>query len=209
MKKIFVFLLLFSQCFYISCESQIKSSESIDLTNDFNLSKVENDEKNNYTSKYSNENDTSLIEKFDATNSDNNIKLYLYSASADKYFYVNSSVNYDSDDFDTKLIKLLKTSPNNSLIKNIPDNVDINSLVVDNDTLIIDLSHNFISESNFGSGIESSVLQCIANTAGEAKNVEKVIITLNGSPYESSHIIMEPGDYFTVNTKNIQQFKLK
>lgn len=136
------------------------------------------------------------------------IKLYLYSASADKFFYVNTKLLEDDPDITNKLVTVLKSSPHKSLVANIPESTKINSITKKDDMAILDLSENFVTDSNVGSGVETNILQSITNTVGEALDVDKVKILLDGKPYASGHILMNEDEFFTVNTEGIEQFNV-
>jgi hypothetical protein len=66
----------------------------------------------------------------------------------------------------------------------------------------IDFSEQFVSEMNAGTTKESGVLMSVANTIGNYFQVQKVIITLDGEPYSSGHILMKEGEAFDTNYQN-------
>jgi hypothetical protein len=66
----------------------------------------------------------------------------------------------------------------------------------------VDFSEQFITEMNAGTTKESGVLMSVANTIGNYFQVQKVIITVNGEPYSSGHILMKVGDSFETNYQN-------
>jgi len=66
----------------------------------------------------------------------------------------------------------------------------------------IDFSEEFVTEMNAGTTKESGVLMSVANTIGNYFQVQKVIITLNGEPYSSGHILMKEGEAFDTNYQN-------
>lgn len=80
-------------------------------------------------------------------------------------------------------------------------NTVINSLSVKPDESIayVDFSGQFVSEMNAGTTKETGVLRSVVDTIGKYYGVDKVIITLDGGPYSSGHIYMNPGEYFTTN----------
>ena len=80
-------------------------------------------------------------------------------------------------------------------------NTVINSLTVkpDEGKAYIDFTSQFESEMNAGTTKETGVLRSVADTIGHYYGVDKVIITLDGKPYTSGHIAMEPGEYFPTN----------
>lgn len=85
-------------------------------------------------------------------------------------------------------------------------NTVINKLAFDPETGIatIDFSPELVTEMNAGSTFEAVIIRCLVNTVGHAYGTDKVIITLNGQPYESGHIALGPGEYFGVNDEEIR-----
>lgn len=69
----------------------------------------------------------------------------------------------------------------------------------------IDLSKEFVTEMNAGSGFEAMILQCLTNTLGTYYQVEEVYITIDGGPYESGHIIIEKGEAYKVDYTNVKR----
>ena len=87
-------------------------------------------------------------------------------------------------------------------------NVKIKSLYLNKDnTVYVDFTKELVSEMNAGSGYEGMILQCITNTLGAYYGVDKVYITIEGSPYSSGHIMMKKGEAFTVDYKNSVELK--
>jgi hypothetical protein len=66
----------------------------------------------------------------------------------------------------------------------------------------VDFSKEFVTEMNAGTTKESGVLMSVANTIGNYFQVQKVIITLDGEPYASGHILMKEGEPFDTNYQN-------
>ncbi len=67
----------------------------------------------------------------------------------------------------------------------------------------IDFSAEFLSEMNAGTTQESGVLMSVTNTVGDYFNVQKVIITMDGAPYSSGHILMKQGESFDTTYQNV------
>ncbi len=88
----------------------------------------------------------------------------------------------------------------------ISDNTVINWTQYDPQTGIatIDFSQHFVSEMNAGSSFEAVIISCVVNTVGHAYGVEKVMISLDGRPYESGHIALGPGEFFGVNDDGVK-----
>lgn len=90
------------------------------------------------------------------------------------------------------------------------NNVKINKLSLNTaeKKVYIDLSNNFVSEMNAGSGLESDILQCITNTLGDYYHVKNVYISLDGKPYSSGHIeLSSEDDSFTVDYTNTFKYE--
>ena len=77
-------------------------------------------------------------------------------------------------------------------------NTKINNLEVKEDILYIDLNKSFTEEMNAGSGVESMILESVANTFGNFYGVDKVILTIDSELYTSGHIEMKEGEYIEV-----------
>ena len=100
-------------------------------------------------------------------------------------------------------------------LKNVPDapggsligpNVSINSLSLSDDGRVyVDFSQEFVSEMNAGTSAESLILQGVVNTIGEYYGVQEVYLTVAGNPYESGHILMAEGAYFTVDYTEVNE----
>jgi Sporulation and spore germination len=87
----------------------------------------------------------------------------------------------------------------------ISPNTVLNSLWMTpgSDVANIDFSAQFLSDMNAGSTQESGVLMSVANTVGDYFNVQKVIITMDGAPYSSGHILMKEGESFDTTYQNV------
>ncbi|HHW32099.1 MAG TPA: GerMN domain-containing protein [Clostridiaceae bacterium] len=68
----------------------------------------------------------------------------------------------------------------------------------------IDFSSELVKEMNAGTSYELMILDCIANTFGDYFQKDKVIITLEGKPYSSGHILMREGEYITVSKEKVK-----
>ncbi len=80
----------------------------------------------------------------------------------------------------------------------------INSLYLGEDLIVhVDFTEDFVSDMNLGAGYEALVLQSITNTLGNYYGVDQVLITIDGKPYESGHILMNEGETFQVNMDSV------
>ena len=83
-------------------------------------------------------------------------------------------------------------------------NTRVNYLYLNDDGMVyIDLSKDFITEMNAGAGFEGLILQSLANTFGDYYGANKVMLTIEGKPYESGHILMDEFEPISVNYKSI------
>ena len=92
--------------------------------------------------------------------------------------------------------------------KDVPENVlgvltehtVVNYLYLNKDEMVyVDLSKDFITVMNLGSGYEMLVLQALTNTLGDYYGASKVILTIDGKTYESGHILLEKFEPIEVN----------
>lgn len=82
-------------------------------------------------------------------------------------------------------------------------NTQINKIALTQDIVQIDFSAEFVSDMNAGAGYESLILQSITNTLGNYYGVQEVLITIDGKPYESGHILMKEGETFPVDMEKV------
>ena len=85
------------------------------------------------------------------------------------------------------------------------ENTVINSITSDtaSQRVTIDLSSEFVSEMNVGSGMEAAILRCLVNTVGGIYGVQEIIVTLDGQLYESGHIALGPNETFKTDYQNM------
>lgn len=154
-----------------------------------------NDEKNNEDVDNANNKDEAKEE---------DVNLYYYDVITDKIVYINKTITIKGKAVGTALVNALKESPNSDISPSIANEITLKSAKLDkgNDTISLDFSANFISAQNLGSGAESKTLTAICNTFGDYYDVNNVLITLEGKPYSSGHILMSEGEAFKVNLEN-------
>ncbi len=115
-----------------------------------------------------------------------------------------------NEDMKFKFQKELKIIPDvGGLAKTFTKNTKVLGIKVDEDkgTVTVDLSSDFIKEMNAGISFEGMLLNSITSTFGDYYLKSKVIITIEGKPYESGHILMRPGEAFNVKTEGIVQYQ--
>lgn len=142
-------------------------------------------------------------------NKEENVKVYYYDGVSDKVVYINSTIKVEGDDVATELINELKKSPNSDISPALSSEITLNSCTVNNENSLVtlDFSSNFVEAQNLGAGAESSTLAAICDTFGSYYNVENIIITLDGNPYSSGHILMTEGEAFKVDLNSVIELK--
>lgn len=113
---------------------------------------------------------------------------------------VNFNTNEDLKDVIGKTVKDL------SVYEIFSPNTKINELYFsqEDNSVHLDLSKEFVTEMNAGSGFEGMILTSIANTLGTYYGVQNIYLTIDGEPYESGHILLEEGEPITVDYSNIK-----
>lgn len=95
---------------------------------------------------------------------------------------------------------LKKPVPKDTYIPLMSANTTMNDIYMDeNQTVHVDFSKEFVTEMNLGSGYEMLLLQSVTDTLGRFYGASKVIITLEGEPYASGHVVMSEGEAFDVS----------
>lgn len=134
-----------------------------------------------------------------------NINLYYPSLNDNKLYYKEITIKLHTNDDVLKLIENNYQDNLNDIKAVFSKNTKINNLYFKNDIVYIDLNKAFITDMNAGSEYESMILQSVTNTFGQYFNTEKVVITIDNSLYESGHIALKEGEYFTVNYNNAEK----
>lgn len=113
-----------------------------------------------------------------------------------------------NDNIESILEDIMKNPPNDKLLPTISMNTKINSIHLDRDswTLKVDFSKELFGDMNAGSSLENEILKSITNTLGKFYDVEKVYLSIDDKPYESGHFGINQGEYFSVDTTDIEEF---
>lgn len=139
------------------------------------------------------------------------VQFFFPEFSKDRVVYMDRDVEiFTNEDMKFKFQRELKTVPENSgLSKVLSADASVLGSELDeqNGTVTVDFSGQLITGMNAGSSLESLILQSITNTFGNYYQKGKVVITVDGKPYESGHFQMEPGEAFNVDNQNIQPFE--
>lgn len=128
-------------------------------------------------------------------------RFFYYNPAKDKILYMDKNMaQQEASKLKNILDENLKNAPSKEFMS-IKATIKVNKIELSEEKGLvnIDFSNNFVKEMNLGSGTESSNLQAIVNTLGYNYKVDKVLITLDGKPYSSGHIIMKKDEAFSVN----------
>ncbi len=133
----------------------------------------------------------------------------LYYPDADEKIYMVPSeltLPTGSDALTVLEEAMKKDLPKDTYLPLMSKNTKLNSLTLEEGNILhADFSREFVSEMNAGAGYELRILQSVTNTLGNYFGVTKVLITLDGMPYESGHILMREGDVLEVSMENVVQ----
>ncbi|NCB51698.1 MAG: hypothetical protein EOM54_07450 [Clostridia bacterium] len=131
------------------------------------------------------------------------VRFYYPNVEDDKLYYRDTELSFYTND----TTRMILTQAYKANFEGRPgtvfsENTSINSLYLNDDGMVyIDLSGEFLTEMNAGSGYEAMILQCVANTFGGYYDVSKVILTIDNALYESGHISLGQGESLTVDTE--------
>lgn len=138
------------------------------------------------------------------------VRFYFPDFTNDRIVFVDRPVEISTNqDMKYKFQKEMKTIPEGSgLIKVLTPKVQVSSPVLDKEggTVTVNFSQELVKDMNAGSGLELMIVQCITNTIGNYYQVPNVVINVDGKPYSSGHILLRPGEHFTVDTSKTVQY---
>jgi hypothetical protein len=107
---------------------------------------------------------------------------------------------HTNDDAAAVLESAYKEAVNENLGAVLPTGAAIKSLTLDEDNKVrLDMNAAFETGMNAGIAYETMILQCVADTFGNYYNSEEVILTVEGKPYESGHVVLEEGESIHVD----------
>ncbi len=133
--------------------------------------------------------------------------LTVYYPDVDEKIYVEHlSLVFGTGDDTKKIIQeaISKEAAKDSYLPLASINTKINDLYLgENNIVHVDFSAELVTDMNAGAGYEALILQSITNTLGNYYGVQEVLITVEGKPYESGHILMNEGETFQVNYDNV------
>lgn len=136
------------------------------------------------------------------------INFYYPSGTDEKIYYKIKPVSFKTNDEAKKILETAyRESVGEDFGRVFTEKTKVNKLKLDKGIVTIDLSKEFISEMNAGALFEGKILQSLTNTLGHYYNAEKVMITVEGKPYESGHILMKENEFFKVKFEGTEQIK--
>ena len=140
------------------------------------------------------------------TNVTYKLRCYYPDFENERVVYIDYDIPFNTNDkIEPTYTDHLQSSPNESIPSVFNENVTLQSFSFEpeEEIVVVDLSDNFVTEMNVGSGYESLIIQSIVDTVGFNFSVEKVVITLDGTLYSSGHFQLEEGDFFQVHYDNV------
>lgn len=137
------------------------------------------------------------------------IQFYFPDLDSEKIYYKTKGVLFKTNDStDSVLEEAYKEAAGESLGDVFTTNTAIRSLTLDDENIVrLDLNSAFMAEMNAGTAYEAAILQSITNTFCLYYNAEELILTVEGKPYESGHIMMEKNQSISANYEGITEKK--
>jgi hypothetical protein len=139
------------------------------------------------------------------------IRFYYPQFMKDTLRYIDRNIETNTnEDMALLFTEQFKTIPENSdLTRVLSQGTIIRSIFInhENETVSVDFSKDLVTDMKTGAGLEGMLLKSLANTFGRYYQKEKVILTVEGKPYESGHFLMKPGEAFETDFEGIEEFK--
>lgn len=135
------------------------------------------------------------------------VQFYYPDSENGKIYYKTKLVSFRTNDStDNILEEAYKAAIDEDFAMVLTTNTTIRSLTLNKDNKVkLDLSSTFLSEMNAGAAFEATILQCISNTFCHYYNAEELILTIEGKPYESGHILLEENKSFRADYEGITE----
>jgi hypothetical protein len=130
---------------------------------------------------------------------------FYYPDESGKIYYKTKQVPFRTNDRTANILeKAYKESVGETSGVVLTTNAAIKSLALDDGNKVrLDLNSDFLTEMNAGAAFETVILQCIANTFCHYYDAEELILTIEGKPYESGHIIMQENEAIRANYEGV------
>ena len=132
------------------------------------------------------------------------VRFYYPNIEDGRLYYVDKDISFYTNDITRKVLaETYKEPPPEPLGRVFSPGTKINSLYLNQDGMVyIDLNKAFQKEMNAGAAYEAMIIQSVANTFGHYYGANRVVLTVDGKPYESGHLAFQPGEYITVSDEN-------
>ncbi len=132
------------------------------------------------------------------------MNFYYPNIDDDRLFLYRKEISFKTNDIPRNLFLAAYKELPKEAGPVLTENTQVNYLYLNDDGMVyIDLSKDFIQEMNAGAGYEVMILQSLANTFGDYYGASKVMLTIEGKPYESGHIVFDKFEPLEVNYKSI------
>ncbi len=151
-----------------------------------------------------------LLEEIEKKPYETEIRLYYPSATDIGSMYIDRDIEFSTNgDIEKILESNLQNPKSDKLMPTISNNTKINSMKLDrgNRVVKVDFSKELLTDMNAGSSMEGEILKSIVNTLGNYYGVEKVYISIEGTPYSSGHFAIGENEYFTVDYDNVKELE--
>ena len=121
------------------------------------------------------------------------VRFYYPDDKTDQPRSVEKKVEYRTNDrTEEVLAEAYKSEVEDGLGLVLSTDAAIKSLSLDEKNRVnLDFNDAFLTGMNAGASFETMILQSIANTFGNYYHVDSVILTVEGKPYESGHVVMK------------------
>lgn len=134
------------------------------------------------------------------------VRFFYPDTDQDKIYYEEKKIDFYTNDLTKDVLAKAYREVPSGAAKVFSENAGINRLFLNDDgSVSLDLNRAFLTEMNAGSGYESAILQCLANTFGDYYHTDKVVLTIEGSPYSSGHFKFQEGEFLQADLSNAIQ----
>ncbi len=101
----------------------------------------------------------------------------------------------------------LKQVPSDDYLPLISEDTIIKSITIDwpSSLATVDLSKHYVKDVNVGDGIQRLLLQCLVDTIGKFYDVQRVMVTIEGKPFENGSISLKDGEGLPVTQPETEQ----
>lgn len=135
------------------------------------------------------------------------VQLYYPDGVSGEIYYKTKQISFNTNDRTESILEeAYKEAVDEAFGVVLTTSTAIKSMTLDGENNVrLDLNKAFTSEMNAGAGLEAIILQCIANTFCSYYNAEELILTIEGEPYESGHIVMKENESIRANYEGITE----